>query len=211
MCGLDALLDALEPLRSRGCEVILVDGGSSDDTLKRAEGRVDRILEHARGRALQMNAGARLARGRALWFLHADSGVPADADRLMEAALARRAWGRFDVRLSGAHPLLRVVETLMNLRSRLTGIATGDQGLFMHAEVFHAVKGFAEIPLMEDIDMSRRLKRHAGRPACLRRRLITSSRRWETRGILRTIVLMWWLRGAYALGASPETLARWYR
>jgi rSAM/selenodomain-associated transferase 2 len=205
------LLDALEPLRRRGAEVILVDGGSSDGTVALAEGRVDRVLDSPRGRATQLNAGAAAGRGALLWFLHADSRIPPDADILIEDALAGRAWGRFDVRLSGSHPLLRVVETLMNLRSRLTGIATGDQGLFIRADTFRDVGGFAIIPLMEDIELSRRLKRAAGRPVCLRPRLVTSSRRWEQRGILRTIVLMWWLRAAYALGMGPERLARWYR
>ena len=209
--NLDDLLDALMPLRQRGCEVILVDGGSRDETVARARDRVDRVLASPRGRALQMNAGAAEARAGTLWFLHADCRIPDDADALIRAGLADRGWGRFDVRLSGSHPLLRAVESLMNIRSCLTGIATGDQGLFMRTETFRAAGGFAAIPLMEDIDLSRRLRRAAGRPACLRHRLVTSSRRWEQRGIVRTIVLMWWLRAAYALGVSPSRLARWYR
>lgn len=207
----DALLDALAPLRSRGCELIMVDGGSRDDTVDRARGRVDRLLSTPRGRALQMNTGAAEARGAALWFLHADSRIPIDADSHIAAALAQRPWGRFDVSLSGEHPALKTVETLMNLRSRLTGIATGDQGLFVRSETFRTIGGFAPIPLMEDIDLSRRLKRTAGRPACVRERLVTSSRRWERRGIVRTVVLMWWLRAAHALGVGPQRLARWYR
>lgn len=205
------LLDALSPLRARGVEVILVDGGSRDATRELAEGRVDRLLHRGRGRARQLNAGAAVARGEVLWFLHADTRIPEDAEEHLRAALGRRAWGRFDVRLSGAHPLLRVVERAMNLRSCLTGIATGDQGIFLRREDFHALGGFPAIELMEDIALSKRLKRTLGRPACVRIPLITSSRRWERRGILRTIVLMWWLRLAYALGVKPARLARWYR
>ncbi|MEA3644271.1 MAG: TIGR04283 family arsenosugar biosynthesis glycosyltransferase [Lamprobacter sp.] len=214
-----ALLGDLAALRAAGHELILVDGGSTDTTRALAEPLVDRLLAAPCGRAAQMNAGAQAATGELLWFLHADSRVPAaTAEALLAAARAggrpvERSvvrWGRCDVRLSGRHPLLRVIERAMNLRSCLSGIATGDQGLFVSRADFTAVGGFPDIPLMEDIALSQRLRRLA-RPLCLRPTLITSSRRWESRGILRTMMLMWRLRLAYALGADPARLARWYR
>ncbi len=208
--GIAAALLALQPLRARGHEVLVVDGGSTDATTARAVGLCDRLLQAPRGRARQMNAGARAAGGDVLWFLHADTLVPADADAVLLEALARRAWGRFDVRLSGPQPLLRVVEALMNLRSRITGIATGDQGLFVRRQVFERVGGFPDIPLMEDITLSRALRCH-GAPACLRARLVTSSRRWERHGVLRTILLMWRLRFDYWRGVPPARLAARYR
>jgi rSAM/selenodomain-associated transferase 2 len=199
--GIRAALEALAPLRARGHEVIVVDGGSTDGTAQLAAGLCDRLLVTARGRALQMNAGARAARGEMLVFLHADTRLPADFV-IPEASL----WGRFDVRIEGRNPLLRVVAWSMNLRSRLTGIATGDQAMFVRRERF---PGFPEIALMEDIALSRLLKRR-GRPTCLRDKVVTSGRRWEARGVLRTMVLMWRLRLMYFLGARPEDLARIY-
>jgi len=205
-----ALLADLAPLRTAGAEVILVDGGSSDGTPERAAADVDRILPAQKGRAAQMNAGARVAVGDLLWFLHADTRVPADAAAALQDAWADGArWGRFDVRLSGRHALLRLVERGMNIRSRLTGIATGDQGIFVTRAAFDQVGGFPPLVLMEDIALSGALRRLA-RPACLRVRLITSSRRWEEGGVLRTVLLMWRLRLAYALGADPARLARRY-
>lgn len=206
-----ALLGDSAALRAAGHELILVDGGSTDATRLLAEPLVDRLLAAPRGRAAQMNAGAQVAAGELLWFLHADSRVPAaTAEALLAAAHTGVRWGRCDVRLSGRHPLLRVIERAMNLRSCLSGIATGDQGLFVTRADFTAVGGCPDIPLMEDIALSRRLRRLA-RPLCLRPALIASSRRWESRGILRTMVLMWRLRLAYALGADPARLARLYR
>jgi rSAM/selenodomain-associated transferase 2 len=205
-----ALLTDLAPFRTAGAEVILVDGGSSDGTPERAAADVDRVLPAQKGRAAQMNAGARVARGDLLWFLHADTRVPADAAAALQDAWAGGArWGRFDVRLSGRHFLLRLVERGMNIRSRLTGIATGDQGIFVTRAAFEQVGGFPPLVLMEDIALSGAL-RPLARPACLRVRLITSSRRWEEGGVLRTILLMWRLRLAYALGADPADLARRY-
>jgi rSAM/selenodomain-associated transferase 2 len=200
--GIRAALEALAPLRARGHEVIVVDGGSTDGTPELAAGLCDRLLAATRGRALQMNAGARAARGDFLLFLHADTRLPA-AFVIPESAL----WGRFDVRIEGRRPLLAVVACSMNLRSRLTGIATGDQAMFVRRDLF---PGFPEIALMEDIALSRLLKRRA-RPTCLREKVITSGRRWESRGVLRTVLLMWSLRLLYFLGASPARLARWYR
>ena len=212
--GIEAALRALMPLMARGVRVLVADGGSADDTPARARrfGGVE-VIEAARGRAAQMNAGAQAASGaRVLLFLHADTTLPPDADRLIEQALAggRHVWGRFDVRIAGRPRMLRVVAACMNVRSRWSGIATGDQALFMTRAAFDAIGGFPEQPLMEDIEMSKRL-RTLSRPACLRERVITSGRRWESRGVWRTIVLMWRLRWAYWRGASPESLARRYR
>ena len=199
-------LEALAPLRARGHEVIVVDGGSDDGSASLAQPACDQLLVTPRGRALQMNSGALVASGDALLFLHADTRLPEGADALILAALAHASWGRFDVRIASRHPLLMLVACAMNLRSRLTGIATGDQAMFVRREAFC---GFPELPLMEDIALSRRLKRR-GRPACLRARVTTSARRWEARGVLRTILLMWRLRLLYALGARPQRLARDY-
>jgi rSAM/selenodomain-associated transferase 2 len=204
--GIVAALGALQGLRSRGHEVIVVDGGSADGTATLAEPLADQAIAAPRGRASQMNAGAAAAAGEALVFLHADTRLPEGADRLVAEALAARPWGRFDVRIEGRSPLLALVAFFMNLRSRLTGIATGDQAIFVRRSDF---PGFAPIALMEDIDFSRRMKRVA-RPACLRAKAATSGRRWERHGVLRTIVLMWRLRLAYWRGAPPDELARRY-
>jgi rSAM/selenodomain-associated transferase 2 len=204
--GIRAALEALAPLRSRGHEVIVADGGSSDDTALLAEGFCDRVVVATRGRALQMNAGARAATGDALVFLHADTRLPANADESVMKGLKAHRWGRFDVDIQGRHPLLKVVGGAMNLRSRLTGIATGDQAMFVRREAF---EGFPEIALMEDIAFSKAMKRR-GTPACLRARVTTSGRRWEARGVMRTVVLMWRLRLLYFFGARPERLARLY-
>ncbi len=201
-------LAALEPVRQRGAEVIVVDGASEDGTAERAAPLSDVVIAAARGRASQMNAGAARARGEILLFLHADTQLPAAADVLVIDGLkrARRSWGRFDVKIDGRHPLLRAVEWLMNARSRLTGIATGDQAIFVTRTLFTAVGGFPEIPLMEDVELSKRLKRF-GAPLCLNHCIVTSGRRWEKRGVLRTIFLMWGLRLAYWLGVDPRRLA----
>lgn len=204
-------LQALSALHARGAETIVVDGGSADDTAALATPHADRVLACARGRAMQMNAGAAAAQGDVLLFLHADTQLPPDADKLVIEGLAqtRRAWGRFDVAIDGAHPLLPVVAAFMNARSRLTGIATGDQAMFMTRAAFRAAGGYPDIALMEDIELARRLKR-VSRPLCLSARVTTSGRRWEQRGVLRTIVLMWRLRLAYFFGAKPEALAERY-
>jgi rSAM/selenodomain-associated transferase 2 len=204
--GIEAALRALAPLRGRGCEVIVADGGSADATPALAEPLCDRVVSSARGRGVQMNAGARHATGDALLFLHVDTLLPPDSDLLIDQALENRLWGRFDVEIEGRHRLLKVVAWAMNLRSRLSGIATGDQAIFVRRDAF---PGFAPIALMEDIAFSRGMKRR-GAPACLRERVRTSGRRWEKRGVLRTILLMWRLRLLYYLGARPERLARLY-
>lgn len=203
-------LMALRVLRDRGAELVLVDGGSSDGTPDLAAPGVDQVIEAARGRAAQMNAGAAVSQGRVLLFLHADTALPAAADHLIrEAITAGASWGRFDVRIDGRQRLLRVVERMMNWRSRLTGIATGDQAVFVRREVFERVGGYPDLPLMEDIALSKRLKQLA-RPACLHARVVTSARRWQKHGVLRTILLMWWLRARYFLGADPQRLAILY-
>jgi rSAM/selenodomain-associated transferase 2 len=180
--------------------VIVVDGGSDDGTAGLAAGLCDRVMSAPRGRAAQMNAGAREARGDILLFLHADTRLPENF------ILDRHVWGRFDVRIEGRHPLLPVVAWAMNLRSRLTGIATGDQAIFVRREAF---PGFPELPLMEDVAFSKAMKRRA-RPACLREKVTTSGRRWESRGVVRTVLLMWQLRLLFFLGISAERLARRY-
>ncbi len=212
--GLPATLQALGALRQRGAELIVVDGGSSDGTPALAAAAADRVLagpEVPCGRARQMNAGAALARGGTILFLHADTLLPPDADALIAQALAQGArWGRFDVRISGGAALFPVIAALMNLRSRLTGIATGDQAIFIERTLFTTLGGYAEQPLMEDIELSRRLRAVAP-PACLRARVQTSGRRWLQRGVWRTVLLMWRLRWRYWRGESPESLARAYR
>ena len=203
-----ATLQSLSTLRARGAEVIVVDGGSRDRTVEIARPLCDRVIAAPRGRAAQMNAGGGAAHGDVLLFLHADTRLPEDADRLILDALAAGgcAWGRFDVRIEGRHPLFPVIAAMMNLRSRLTGIATGDQAMFVERSAFAAIGGFPDIALMEDIELSRRLKR-LGRPLCLRPCISTSGRRWEKLGVVRTILTMWRLRLAYFFGAAPAKLA----
>jgi rSAM/selenodomain-associated transferase 2 len=208
--SIEGTLVALQDMRSRGVEVVVADGGSRDATGALAAPLADRVIEAPRGRAAQMNAGARAATGDALLFLHADTILPAAADSEIAAALAHgREWGRFDVAIAGADPLLPVVAMFMNARSRWSGIATGDQAMFATRTAFEAVGGFPAIPLMEDVALSKALRRRSP-PACLRSRAITSGRRWERFGTLRTILLMWRLRLAFALGADPHGLARRY-
>lgn len=204
-------LDRLQVARGQGHEIVVVDGGSLDRTVELARPLADRVLHGARGRARQMNQGAQAARGEILWFVHADTLVPPAAAAAIVDGLqtSARRWGRFDVRLSGSHPLLRVIERMMTARSRLTSIATGDQGIFVRRAAFEAVDGYRDIPLMEDVALSRVLKRR-WRPLNLRERVVTSSRRWEQRGIVATIVTMWMLRAGYAVGVSPRYLAQRY-
>ena len=205
-----ACLAPLQALRARGVEVIVVDGGSGDATRELAAPLADRVFESPRGRARQMNAGAQAARGEVLLFLHADTLLVPHADALVARAIEGGArWGRFDVAIVGSHPLLRVVACSMNVRSRLSGVATGDQAIFVKRDAFREAGGFPDIPLMEDVALSRALRR-AGRPACLRERVVTSGRRWERGGTLRTILLMWRLRLAYAAGADPRSLVHRY-
>lgn len=204
-------LAALQPARGRGCELIVVDGGSVDGTRDLASSLVDRLITAPRGRARQMNAGAAMATGEVLLFLHADTKLPEGADEiiLVEMSASDCNWGRFDVTIEGTHPLLPVIAWFMNHRSCRTGIATGDQGIFVRREVFRRCGGFPDIALMEDIVLSRRL-RQSGPPLCVHQRVVTSGRRWESAGVLRTVVLMWRLRLAFFLGAHPASLAKRY-
>jgi rSAM/selenodomain-associated transferase 2 len=216
--GIGTALAALAPYRRRGVEIIVVDGGSSDRTLELARPLADRVIAAPRGRAIQMNAGAAVAGGDGLLFLHADTRLPDGADRLVIDGLSHSGrafgrtfdctWGRFDVRIDGGG-LLGLIAFTMNWRSRLTGIATGDQAMFVTAAAFKAAGGFPPIALMEDVALSARLKR-TGKPLALRARVTTSARRWRKHGTLRTLLLMWRLRLAYFLGADPAKLARDY-
>ncbi|MGE5522122.1 MAG: TIGR04283 family arsenosugar biosynthesis glycosyltransferase [Rhodospirillaceae bacterium] len=205
------LLQSLQPLRARGAEVIVVDGGSKDGTLEAARSLADHVVAAPRGRAAQMNAGAAMATREVLLFLHADTRLPDEADRLVLDALkaSGKRWGRFDVRITGRHPMLPIIAAAMNVRSRCTGIATGDQAIFVVRDAFDDIGRYADIPLMEDIDLTKRLKRR-GAPLCLTARVTTSGRRWQRHGVFRTILLMWHLRLAYALGADPRALATRY-
>ena len=209
--SIEQTLRALQPLRCAGHEVIVVDGGSSDGSAQLAAPLADDVLGAQRGRANQMNAGAQAACGDVLLFLHADTRLPERAAQIMldELAQTKRAWGRFDVRIEGRHRLLRLVAALMNLRSRLTGICTGDQAIFVLRDAFLRLGGYPPIALMEDIALSRKLRR-VSPPLCVRTPVHTSARRWERGGVVRTIVLMWWLRLRYFAGAAPARLARIY-
>jgi rSAM/selenodomain-associated transferase 2 len=208
--GIAASLMPLQTLRQQGHEVIVVDGGSADGTEYIAQSLADHVITSPRGRAIQMNRGASLASGDALLFLHADTHLPVDAPTLIRHALQARAWGRFDVTIAGRSRWLPLIAALMNLRSRLTGIATGDQAIFVTRAAFDAAGGFPDQPLMEDIELSKRLKR-IGPPACLKSRVLTSGRRWETHGVWRTVLLMWRLRFDYWRGVPAEKLtARYY-
>lgn len=206
-----AALQALAPFRARGAEVIVADGGSRDRTVEICRPLADRVIAAPRGRGAQMNAGAAAAAGGVLMFLHADTTLPPQADTLVLEGLRETAWqwGRFDVRIEGKSPLLAVVSGFMNWRSLITGIATGDQAMFMTRAAFAAAGGFPDIALMEDIALSKRLKR-IGRPLCLAARVIVSGRRFDERGAIRMIVLMWRLRLGYFFGAEPASLARRY-
>ena len=205
------LCNDLQPLRQRGHEVILVDGGSTDQTVAIAQPQVDNVISAVRGRALQMRAGAAAASGSVFWFLHADTTIPGKADQLILDALDNRnaQWGRFDVALSGRHPMLVCVAFMMDLRSTVTSIATGDQGIFVRRTLYQKTGGIPSISLMEDIAFSRMLKAHS-RPVCLSEKLVTSARRWHKHGITRTILTMWCLRLAYYCGVSPDRLEKYY-
>ncbi len=209
--GIAAALAALAPLREQGHEVIVVDGGSGDGTPALARGAADRVVSAPRGRASQMNAGAVLARGAVLLFLHADTRLPENADARILHGLAAsgRAWGRFDARIDGESRLLPVIAFFMNLRSRATGIATGDQAIFVRRDAFERAGRFPPLELMEDIALSSSLKR-VSRPLCIAEKVVTSGRRWERRGIVRTVLLMWRLRLEFFFGAAPASLARLY-
>ena len=201
----------MQPLRARGHEVIVADGGSEDGTPDLARSLADRVVVARRGRAYQMNAGADEARGEVLLFLHADTLLPEAADRLILEGLeeSNLAWGRFDIHIDGEHALLEVVAWLMNRRSRLTSVCTGDQSIFVDRNLFKRLGGYPPIDLMEDIALSKLLRRES-RPLCIASVVSTSARRWEARGVWRTVLLMWWLRLRFFLGASPARLLQVY-
>lgn len=206
------LPDLIGMLRSLDAdEVAIVDGGSSDGSEDLLEASSLHWCTSASGRAVQMNSGASRTCSDILLFLHADTRIDSSHLSAVRKAMGDSAivGGRFDVRLSGSHPALRMIEWFINFRSRLTRISTGDQCQFVRREAFEEIAGFPEQPLMEDVEFSRRLKR-AGNIACLRDKVTTSSRRWERHGILRTVLLMWKIRLLYWLGVSPERLARMY-
>ena len=207
---IQACLMQLQGLRTNGIEVIVVDGGSIDKTPQLVEGLCDQFISAVPCRAIQMNEGARQAMGEIIFFLHVDTHLPDEfSEWIPSIEVDSLCWGRFDVKLSGKHYVFRVIEWMMNLRSRLTGIATGDQVIFVSRKLFREVEGFPEIALMEDIAMSRRLKCICS-PLCLRQKVLTSSRRWEKHGIISTILRMWWLRFSYFMGIDPARLAKQY-
>lgn len=207
-----ASLQSLSLLKNHPHEIIIVDGGSDDDTLKIAEPYVDFIFTSEKGRATQMNMGAAHASGDILWFLHADSLIPDNAYKHICTSLQnnQHIWGRFNIKLSGSNPVFRIIEQLINLRSKITKIATGDQGIFVLRSEFEKLNGFAAQPLMEDIQLCKQLKKISA-PACLVNTITTSSRRWESRGIIKTVILMWYLRLAYFLGTPASKLAKQYQ
>ena len=209
--ALQTHLPLLQALREEGHELIVVDGGGDEASALRCANWVDRWVSSAPGRARQMNVGAQSATGEILLFLHIDTRLPVDAMALLDRGFATPTilWGRFDVCLSGQRGAFRVIEYMINLRSRLSGVATGDQAIFVRRSVFDRIGGFPQLPLMEDVAISKTLRR-LSRPLCLRSKVITSSRRWEAHGVGRTVVLMWWIRLLYSVGVSPQTLHDMY-
>ncbi|WP_246840971.1 TIGR04283 family arsenosugar biosynthesis glycosyltransferase [Hahella sp. CCB-MM4] len=205
-----SFLRLLQPSRANGAEVILVDGGSTDGTRKAAEAFCDKVIDSEKGRARQMNAGAAVARGNLLLFLHADTQLPESfLDLLSKFQQSPKQWGRFNVSLSGSKLMFSVISFMINWRSRISGIATGDQAIFVKRSAFDQVGGFSDIPLMEDVDLCKKLLKFS-RPFCISEPVITSSRRWEVHGTWRTIFLMWKLRWKFALGVPPEVLVKEY-
>ncbi len=200
----------LQSIRHQGHEIIIVDGGSVDNTLAISYEVTDKVIVSKAGRALQMNSGASVASGDVLLFLHVDTFLPDNAIQIISDSFqSKNYWGRFDVRLSSSKYVYRIIEHLMNLRSCLTSIATGDQAIFVEKNLFNRVGGYPEIALMEDVEISRRLKK-ISKPVCLKQKVITSSRRWETNGVVATVLLMWKLRLYYFFGVSPEKLSQLY-
>lgn len=207
---IETLLQQLQAYRQQGHEVIVVDGGSVDNTVSISNSLSDKVISSSSGRALQMNNGATQAENNVLWFIHADTILPDNAIDNIQRALTKSDWGRFNVKLSGSNILFRVIEAMMNIRSCLTGVATGDQAIFVNREIFDSVNGYSDLPLMEDVDLSKKLKK-LSRPNCLKEVLTTSSRRWEDKGIFSTVLLMWKLRFLYWLGVSADKLVEQYK
>jgi rSAM/selenodomain-associated transferase 2 len=207
---IERTLQCLAPLRQQGCELLVADGGSHDNTLTRIENLIDHGLIATKGRSLQMNAGAKLATGQWLLFLHADTQLPKDISCFLDFLQTTQSrWGFFCLRLSGPHFSFRIIEAAINIRSRLSSVATGDQCLFVRRDMFESLGGYPQIPLMEDVAMSKVLRKKS-KPFCWRSPVMTSSRRWEQAGIAKTVLLMWRLRLAYFFGVSPQRLAKLY-
>ncbi|MEE9345099.1 MAG: TIGR04283 family arsenosugar biosynthesis glycosyltransferase [Methylococcales bacterium] len=207
---IDTILTLLQPIR-QWAEIIVVDAGSEDSTQNLARPLADLVITSKKGRAVQMNTGANRASGDYLLFLHADTQMPlATQSALFITLKSTPVWGRFDIVLSGQTTILQIVAIFMNWRSRLTGIATGDQGIFVQQSQFAAIGQFPRIALMEDIAICKKLRK-VSRPMCISQPLITSSRRWESAGSMATIMLMWRLRLQYFFGTDPEKLARIYQ
>jgi rSAM/selenodomain-associated transferase 2 len=207
--NIESCLLALQPMRNN-CELIVVDGGSMDNTVAISKALADKTITSGKGRAVQMNNGANYAEGTILVFLHADTYLPKDALQLIQHQLNDNGkWGRFDIQLSGNHFMLKIISHMMNWRSKLTGIATGDQAIFVTRIVFDQVSRYPEINLMEDIALCKALKKISP-PVCLKAKVISSGRRWESNGIYKTILLMWSLRLRYFFGADPQILASLY-
>lgn len=209
--ALRQLLDDLDSILGLDAQRIVVDGGSGDGSYELARERIDCVLRSPAGRARQLAAGVAAAQGRWVWMLHADTRVDHRAWRALLGAISvdGAAWGRFDVRLSGDAAAFRMIETLMNLRSRWSGICTGDQGIFVRRDLLELIGGIPDQALMEDVELTKRLRRYSS-PICIADRVVASSRRWQQRGIAATVFLMWRMRLRYFLGASPETLVREY-
>ena len=202
----------LQQLKVLDCEIIIADGGSQDDTVNLAKAFSVTVLQGAKGRAAQMALAAAHASGDVLWFVHADSRFESNLSRQIQPLLnlSPIQWGRFDVRLDAQGMMFRIIETMINWRSKVTQVATGDQGIFVHRLLYQQLGGFAPIALMEDVELCKRLRK-VSPIVCISSPIITSARRWQQKGIWRTILLMWFLRAAYFIGINPSRLVRWYR
>ena len=205
-----ALLQQLQLYRQQGHEVIVVDGGSDDETVSISKPLADKVITSDAGRAKQMNNGVEESTNEVLWFLHADTSIPENVIETIQESLNKYDWGRFNIKLSGSHFLFRIIEKMINIRSCLSGVATGDQGIFVKRKIFKSIGGYPEILLMEDVVLSKKLKT-ISQPICIKETLTTSSRRWKKNGIIKTILLMWYLRFLYWIGVTPDKLAKLYR
>jgi len=209
--SIEKTLNSLHTTLKEGNELIIVDGGSNDDTILKCKNYTDKVYTATKGRAIQMNVGADKSTNDILLFLHADTLMPQNfsAENLTALATITNEWGFFKVKFTSHHLLLRLVSTLMNTRSCLTRIATGDQAIFIKKELFKKIGGYKEIPLMEDIELSISLKKYS-KPYCVKEFVMTSSRKWESNGIIKTIILMWKIRFLYFFGVSPQKLVNIY-